>query len=63
MTHQTFESATESATSKEESATPAIAAHRQVKSEQPPNGGIKAWVQVLGAFMLFFNSWYVVTSS
>ena len=23
----------------------------------PPNGGLKAWLQVLGAFMLFFNTW------
>jgi hypothetical protein len=23
----------------------------------PPSGGIKAWLQVLGAFFLFFNSW------
>ena len=25
---------------------------------QPPNGGFKAWSQVLGSFFLFFNSWY-----
>ena len=24
-----------------------------------PNGGLRAWLQVAGAFMLFFNSWYV----
>lgn len=24
---------------------------------QPPNGGFKAWMQVFGAFLLFFNSW------
>jgi hypothetical protein len=23
----------------------------------PPDGGLKAWVQVLGAHFLFFNSW------
>ncbi len=22
-----------------------------------PNGGLTAWLQVLGSFMLFFNSW------
>ena len=22
-----------------------------------PNGGLRAWLQVLGAFMLFFNTW------
>jgi hypothetical protein len=25
-----------------------------------PNGGLTAWLQVLGAFFLFFNSWYVL---
>lgn len=23
----------------------------------PPNGGTKAWLQVLGSWMLFFNTW------
>ena len=23
----------------------------------PPNGGFKAWLQVLGSFFLFFNCW------
>jgi hypothetical protein len=23
----------------------------------PPNGGLRAWLQVLGSFFLFFNSW------
>lgn len=23
----------------------------------PPNGGAQAWLQVLGAHLLFFNSW------
>lgn len=23
----------------------------------PPNGGVVAWLQVAGAFFLFFNSW------
>ena len=39
----------------------------RVVSKQPsvnnaaaiPNGGFKAWLQVVGAFFLFFNSWYV----
>ena len=26
----------------------------------PPNGGLKAWLQVLGGFMLFFNTWGVL---
>lgn len=25
-----------------------------------PNGGFKAWLQVLGSFFLFFNSWLVL---
>jgi hypothetical protein len=25
--------------------------------EPPPNGGLQAWLQVLGSFFLFFNSW------
>ncbi|KAE8404101.1 major facilitator superfamily domain-containing protein [Aspergillus pseudonomiae] len=24
----------------------------------PPNGGLRAWLQVAGSFFLFFNSWY-----
>ncbi|KAI9730843.1 MAG: hypothetical protein M1834_005561 [Cirrosporium novae-zelandiae] len=27
-----------------------------------PNGGLKAWLQVLGSFLLFFNSWGIVNS-
>lgn len=23
----------------------------------PPDGGLQAWLQVLGSFFLFFNSW------
>src|ERR1700761_642353 len=26
-----------------------------------PNGGLKAWLQVLGSFILFFNSWRVTS--
>ncbi|CRL24054.1 Sucrose/H+ symporter, plant [Penicillium camemberti] len=28
----------------------------------PPNGGLTAWLQVAGAFFLFFNSWGVVNT-
>lgn len=28
----------------------------------PPNGGTTAWLQVLGGFFLFFNTWVRVTS-
>lgn len=27
--------------------------------EPPPNGGLVAWMQVVGSFFLFFNCWYV----
>lgn len=31
-----------------------------VKAQLPlPNGGPTAWLQVLGCFMLYFNTWYV----
>ncbi|RAO69471.1 uncharacterized protein BHQ10_005483 [Talaromyces amestolkiae] len=31
-------------------------------SSEPPDGGLTAWLQVLGAFLLFFNSWGLVNS-
>jgi hypothetical protein len=27
--------------------------------DPPPNGGLVAWLQVLGGFFIFFNSWFV----
>jgi len=27
-----------------------------------PNGGLRAWMQVLGAFFLFFNSWGIINT-
>ena len=30
--------------------------HIQQK-EHPPNGGLKAWLQVLGGFCIFVNTW------
>ncbi|ERF73598.1 hypothetical protein EPUS_00851 [Endocarpon pusillum Z07020] len=30
--------------------------------EPPPNGGFNAWLQVLGSFFLFFNSWGTVNA-
>lgn len=43
----------------------------RVVSKQPsvnnaaaiPNGGFWAWMQVLGSFFLFFNSWYAASLS
>jgi hypothetical protein len=37
----------------------AIANEKNVDHGAPPNGGFNAWLQVLGSFFLFFNSWYV----
>ena len=31
---------------------------RPSSTSEAPNGGLKAWLQVLGAHLLFFNSWY-----
>lgn len=25
--------------------------------DEPPNGGLRAWLQVLGAFFMYFNTW------
>lgn len=27
-------------------------------ANEPPNGGVTAWLQVLGSFILFLNTWY-----
>ncbi len=29
-------------------------------NDGPPNGGLTAWLQVLGSFMLFFNTWGIL---
>jgi hypothetical protein len=31
------------------------------RSNEIPNGGFKAWIQVLGSFFLIFNSWQVLS--
>ena len=28
----------------------------------PPNGGLTAWLQVAGAFMIFFNTWGLINT-
>ncbi|KAI9810734.1 MAG: hypothetical protein M1827_006072 [Pycnora praestabilis] len=33
-----------------------------VEAEAPPNGGFKAWSQVVGSFFLFFNSWGIINA-
>lgn len=30
-----------------------------IPANEPPNGGLRAWLQVVGSFFLFFNTWYV----
>ncbi|OJJ29864.1 hypothetical protein ASPWEDRAFT_73266 [Aspergillus wentii DTO 134E9] len=39
-------------------------ADREFKSvdTDPPNGGIRAWLQVVGSFFLFFNTWGLINS-
>ena len=34
-----------------------VMAEKSFVAETPPDGGIQAWLQVLGSFFLFFNSW------
>lgn len=34
----------------------ASSANIQLK-EELPNGGLQAWLQVLGAFFMYFNTW------
>ncbi|KAK2753734.1 hypothetical protein FQN55_000097 [Onygenales sp. PD_40] len=43
--------------SAEKTSDKAVSAH-----PPPPNGGFKAWLQVLGAFFLFFNSWGIINT-
>lgn len=31
--------------------------------EKPPDGGLQAWLQVLGVHLTIFNTWYVKVSS
>jgi hypothetical protein len=34
-----------------------IQTNKELTPPPPPNGGLVAWLQVAGAFFLFFNSW------
>ena len=49
-----------------EAGPPAIPDEEKAKPVQsndpgpPPNGGLKAWMQVLGSWMLFFNTWGIL---
>ena len=31
----------------------------KLPSSEAPNGGLSAWLQVAGAFFLYFNTWWV----
>jgi hypothetical protein len=32
------------------------------ESQASPDGGLKAWMQVLGTFFIFFNTWWAFLS-
>ena len=32
------------------------------KSTEPPNGGLRAWLKVLGCFFVFFTTWGIASS-
>lgn len=42
---------------KEERGTNDVVQPKPSSTNEVPNGGLKAWLQVLGAHLLFFNSW------
>ncbi|KAF2490826.1 MFS general substrate transporter [Lophium mytilinum] len=39
-----------------------ISPHPPANNNLPPNGGTRAWLQVLGGFFLFMNSWGIVNT-
>lgn len=42
----------------ERSSSPPAVVHNGIAAPiPPPNGGLKAWMQVAGAFCLYFNTW------
>lgn len=45
---------------------PSQHAHQQTETtayDAPPNRGFQAWMQVVGSFFLFLNSWYASSPS
>ncbi|EEY17405.1 conserved hypothetical protein [Verticillium alfalfae VaMs.102] len=40
----------------------AVPAEQPPKPQQRPNKGLKAWLQVLGAFFIYFNTWGLISS-
>ena len=50
----------EHVTDEDEALEPVVSRHPSVRDASSiPNGGLWAWLQVLGGFFLLFNSWYV----
>lgn len=41
---------------------PPSSSNQAAISEPPPNGGLVAWLHVLGCFMLFFNTWGILNT-
>ena len=39
----------------------AVAVSSDEEADEPPKAGLTAWLQVLGCYFLFFNSWCVNT--
>lgn len=37
--------------------------HDEVRPIQAPNGGWRAWLQVLGSFLIFCNTWFAQLES
>lgn len=56
-----FEAAAEPEAVEKQNETPA-AAPAGPPGGQPPDGGLKAWLQVVGAFLLFFNTWGILNT-
>ncbi|RAH66743.1 major facilitator superfamily protein [Aspergillus aculeatinus CBS 121060] len=39
-----------------------MASDSKPRTQDPPNGGCRAWLQVVGSFFLFFNTWGLINS-
>lgn len=44
-------------TATDDSTPPRLTVSNSRRVSDPPNGGLGAWLQVLGGHFLFFNSW------
>ena len=45
-----------------ENAAPVVPAPPRTGPPPPPNGGLVAWLHVVGGFMLFFNTWGILNA-